>query len=158
MYFSPFPSTSYAFREQVLSGVLPISRISAVPFCVHQLARLLPLEQILELTHPSLSDATATVASTSDRGSSKSPSKTKSASKPISPTNSTFVEHKRTWRPGQRPLEQTKVQSRVPRWTANDIMTAYAEKKGWVTAKAGRPDIHRAGNASECLPVGRKSC
>ncbi|KAH0838031.1 hypothetical protein J3R83DRAFT_6271 [Lanmaoa asiatica] len=33
------------------------------------------------------------------------------------------------------------------RWTANDIMTAYAEKKGWVTAKAGRPDIHRAGNA-----------
>jgi ribosome biogenesis GTPase A len=34
-------------------------------------------------------------------------------------------------------------------WTATEIMTAYANKKGWVTAKAGRPDIHRAGNASE---------
>jgi hypothetical protein len=29
-----------------------------------------------------------------------------------------------------------------------DILTAYAEKKGWVTAKAGRPDVNRAGNAS----------
>lgn len=34
-----------------------------------------------------------------------------------------------------------------------DILTAYANLKGWVTAKAGRPDIHRAGNASKswCL-------
>jgi len=30
-----------------------------------------------------------------------------------------------------------------------DILTAYADKKGWVTAKAGRPDVHRAGNASK---------
>lgn len=154
-------------QAQVLSGVLPISRISAVPFCVHQLARLLPLEQILELTHPSLStspvfatsapNATATGTSTSDRSStpqsSKSSSKAKSTSKPAS-TDATLVEDKRTWRPGQRPLEQTKDQSKAPRWTANDIMTAYAEKKGWITAKAGRPDIHRAGNASGCLPVG----
>jgi hypothetical protein len=29
-----------------------------------------------------------------------------------------------------------------------DILTAFANYKGWVTAKAGRPDIHRAGNAS----------
>jgi hypothetical protein len=29
-----------------------------------------------------------------------------------------------------------------------DILTAYADKKGWVTAKAGRPDVNRAGNAS----------
>jgi len=156
------------FQEQVLSGVLPISRISAVPFCVHQLARLLPLEQILELTHPSshtspISSATATVASTGDRGSnlqsSKSTPKAKSSSKPA-PTNAIFVEDKRTWRPGQRPLERTKAQSGAPRWTANDIMTAYAERKGWVTAKAGRPDIHRAGNASECLPIALigKSC
>ena len=33
-------------------------------------------------------------------------------------------------------------------WTAMDILTAYANKKGWVTAKAGRPDVNRAGNAS----------
>jgi len=32
-------------------------------------------------------------------------------------------------------------------WTAMDILTAYATKKGWVTAQAGRPDVHRAGNA-----------
>ncbi|KAG8219519.1 hypothetical protein J3R82DRAFT_469 [Butyriboletus roseoflavus] len=145
---------------QVLSGVLPISRISAVPFCVHQLAQLLPLEQILELSHPSLStspvfatsvsNTTVTIASPSDHSSipqsSKSPSKMKSTSKPAF-TDATLVEDKRTWRPGQRTLEQTKVQFNTPRWTANDIMTAYAEKKGWITAKAGRPDIHRAGNA-----------
>ena len=139
-------------QKQVLSGVLPISRISAVPFCVHQLARLLPLEQNLQLTHPSstssASNATATVASTSDRSS-----KAKSNPNPV-PTNTTPVEDKRTWRPGQRQLEQTEDQPRAPRWTANDIMTAYAEKKGWVTAKAGRPDIHRAGNASGYLPAG----
>ena len=29
-----------------------------------------------------------------------------------------------------------------------DILVAFADIKGWVTAKAGRPDIHRAGNAS----------
>lgn len=33
-------------------------------------------------------------------------------------------------------------------WTAMDVLTAYADAKGWVTAKAGRSDIHRAGNAS----------
>ena len=43
-----------------------------------------------------------------------------------------------------------------------DILTAYADKKGWVTAKAGRPDVGRAGNArrsirfigcTTCLPL-----
>ena len=34
-------------------------------------------------------------------------------------------------------------------WTAMDILTAYGDFKGWVTAKAGRPDVHRAGNASQ---------
>ncbi|KAG6380888.1 hypothetical protein JVT61DRAFT_5280 [Boletus reticuloceps] len=133
---------------QVLSGVLPISRISAVPFCIHQLARLLPLEQILELTHPSSSVSTAstTVASARDRDPISQSGTSNAKSKPA-PTNAAFGEDKRTWRPGQRPLEQTKVQSKAPRWTASDIMTAYADKKGWVTAKAGRPDIHRAGNA-----------
>ncbi|KAF9245794.1 P-loop containing nucleoside triphosphate hydrolase protein [Melanogaster broomeanus] len=111
---------------QVLSGVLPISRIAAIPFCVHQLARLLPLERILGLTHPSTSKTTSTEATS---------------------TPATHVEDKRTWRPGQRLFGQTRTQSDEPKWTANDIMTAYAEKKGWVTAKAGRPDVHRAGNA-----------
>jgi hypothetical protein len=38
-------------------------------------------------------------------------------------------------------------------WTAMDVLTAYADKRGWVTAKAGRPDVGRAGNASECYFV-----
>ena len=29
-----------------------------------------------------------------------------------------------------------------------DVLTAYADAKHWVTAKAARPDVHRAGNAS----------
>ena len=56
------------------------------------------------------------------------------------------VEDKRTWREGTAPAPSTKGEQ----WTAMDIMAAYANRKGWVTAKAGRPDVNRAGNASEC--------
>ena len=38
-----------------------------------------------------------------------------------------------------------------------DVLAAYAGKKGWVTAKAGRPDVNRAGNAGECARSGRLS-
>jgi len=31
-----------------------------------------------------------------------------------------------------------------------DVLIAYAGAKNWVTAKAARPDINRAGNAGEC--------
>jgi hypothetical protein len=55
------------------------------------------------------------------------------------------VKDKRTWREGTAPTPST----RGEQWTAMDIMTTYANKKGWVTAKAGRPDVNRAGNASE---------
>ncbi|KAH7927290.1 P-loop containing nucleoside triphosphate hydrolase protein [Leucogyrophana mollusca] len=99
---------------QVLCGILPISRVSAIPFCVHQIAQLLPLERILGLTHPSASR--------------------------VQP-----AEDKRTWREGMR--SAVSKDQRVEVWTAADIMTAYADKKGWVTAKAGRPDVNRAGNA-----------
>ncbi|KAG0707473.1 P-loop containing nucleoside triphosphate hydrolase protein [Suillus ampliporus] len=96
---------------QVLCGILPISRVSAIPFCIHQIAQLLPLEIILGLTHPS--------------------------------ANTAPVEDKRTWRDGKQPTAK----DINVHWTATEIMIAYANKKGWVTAKAGRPDIHRAGNA-----------
>ncbi|KAH6916998.1 GTPase [Coprinopsis sp. MPI-PUGE-AT-0042] len=98
---------------QVLSGVLPISRVSAVLSCVHFASQVLPLEKILGLTHPSLS--------------------------------APAPDDKRTWRDGTRP--QAASISKDPTWTAADILTAYANANGWVTAKAGRPDIHRAGNA-----------
>ena len=100
---------------QVLSGILPISRVSAIPACIYQASELLPLEQIYNLVHPS----------------SKSPP----------------VEDKRTWREGMKPNDSPEPPSSL-RWTAMDILTAYADRKGWVTAKAGRPDVNRAGNAS----------
>jgi hypothetical protein len=97
----------------VLSGILPISRVSAIPSCIHHAAELLPLEQIFRLAHPGQAELD--------------------------------VEDKRTWRDGGRTgINKAK---EVP-WTAMDLLIAYADAKGWVTAKAGRPDIHRAGNAS----------
>ncbi|KAI0830527.1 hypothetical protein BC628DRAFT_1312804 [Trametes gibbosa] len=110
---------------QVLSGILPISRVSAIPLCIHHSAQLLPLERVLALAHPALAEA---------------------------PT-----EDKRTWRAGMRPSHtEATATGDVPRappaWTTADILTAYAEKKGWITARVGRPDIKRAGNASaSCL-------
>ncbi|KAI0315263.1 hypothetical protein OF83DRAFT_1277345 [Amylostereum chailletii] len=58
-------------------------------------------------------------------------------------TSPPAAEDKRTWREGTRRRDGDK----PPSWTAMDVLTAYADKKRWVTAKAGRPDVNRAGNA-----------
>lgn len=101
-------------ETQVLGGILPISRVSAIPLCIYHAAQLLPLETVFNLTHPSFSEPQ--------------------------------LEDKRTWRePRVDPATTRTVES--VKWTAMDILTAYALKKGWVTAKAGRPDVMRAGNA-----------
>lgn len=97
---------------QVLSGVLPISRVSAIPACVHYASQLLPLETIFNLKHPRAEEPP--------------------------------IVDNRTWREGTKRPERTPIF-----WTAMDILVAFANKKGWVTAKAGRPDFSRAGNASE---------
>ena len=56
------------------------------------------------------------------------------------------TQDKRTWREGMTPPSgPTKVQT----WTAMDMLVAHANAKGWVTAKAARPDVHRAGNHSQ---------
>lgn len=60
----------------------------------------------------------------------------------------TPAEDKRTWRDGMKPRDSVKSPDRL-NWTAMDILTAYADAKGWVTAQAGRPDVHRAGNYSK---------
>ncbi|KAH8997370.1 P-loop containing nucleoside triphosphate hydrolase protein [Lactarius akahatsu] len=99
--------------DLVLSGVLPIARMPAISLCMSFAAKLLPLEDILGLVHPSV------------------------ASPP--------PEDKRTWREGVRRPQSFQTQHKA--WTAMDLMTAYANKRGWVTAKAGRPDVNRAGNA-----------
>lgn len=85
----------------------------------------MPLEQILGLTHPSITNPEPT------------------------------IEDKRTWRRDRTGSQQAQapggsVDPKEIKWTAMEIMTAYALRKGWVTAKAGRPDVNRAGNASEC--------
>lgn len=63
------------------------------------------------------------------------------------------MNRKRTWRDGMQPLStsnhNTDPSLAHQHWTAMEILVAYANLKGWVTAKAGRPDIHRAGNASK---------
>lgn len=98
-------------ETQVLTGILPISRVSAVSLCIYNAAQLLPLERIFALEHPDLQSAPEA--------------------------------DKRTWR-GPRP--QTERGRSAPLWTAMDVLIAFAVKKGWKTARAGRPDINRAGN------------
>ncbi|KAI0375217.1 P-loop containing nucleoside triphosphate hydrolase protein [Pilatotrama ljubarskyi] len=111
-------------ETQVLSGILPISRVSAIPLCIHHAAQLLPLETILGLegAHPALAEPPA--------------------------------EDKRTWRAGMQPRSAAAAaetagqgKGREVVWTAMDILSAYATKKGWITARVGRPDVKRAGNA-----------
>lgn len=60
-------------------------------------------------------------------------------------TKDAAADYKRTWRgeTSRHAVAKTFV------WTAMDILEAYAEKKGWITAQAGRPDANRAGNASK---------
>lgn len=118
--FPFYPLVLTVCLNQVLSGILPISRVSAVPLCIYHTSQLLPLETILGLSHPSLREPIA--------------------------------EDKRTWRE-PRTADSTVTLASGAKWTAMDILTAYALKKGWVTAKAGRPDVNRAGNASKSLCI-----
>lgn len=101
---------------QVLSGILPISKVSAIPACIHYASQLLPLEQVFNLKHPTLSTPA--------------------------------VEDKRTWR---EPKSRDPSEKPKSTWTAMDVLTAYADAKSWVTARAGRPDVNRAGNAGACI-------
>lgn len=103
------------FLLQVLSGILPISKVSAISACIYHASQLLPLERVFNLVHPTLSTP--------------------------------GVEDKRTWR---KPRTQDQSKRLELAWTAMDVLIAYADAKSWVTAKAARPDVNRAGNASAC--------
>lgn len=112
---------------QALCSILPISQIPSLPSCISTLASLMPLEEIFGLVHPSITHP-----------------------EPV-------VEDKRTWRAHQVKEKVTTTEKgkdeEASSWTAMDVMTAHALRKGWVTAKAGRPDVNRAGNASTFGPV-----
>jgi hypothetical protein len=110
-------------ETQVLSAILPISQIPSIPSCMRFVLGHVPLERILGLIHP----------------------------EPVAEGKGV---DKRTWREGS---ERTKVgvegdgEGMSRNWTTMDVLTAYALKNGWVTAKAGRPDVNRAGNARESI-------
>ncbi|KAF9015643.1 hypothetical protein BDQ17DRAFT_1386338 [Cyathus striatus] len=92
-------------------GILPISRVSAVPACIYFASQILPLESMLKLEHPDVK---------------------------LPP-----MEDKRTWRDG---IKRNRRNKRLPagrQWTFLLLM----QTKRMGNAKAGRPDVHRAGNA-----------
>ncbi|CAE6412949.1 unnamed protein product [Rhizoctonia solani] len=101
---------------QVLSNVLPIAQIPALPACIRYVGGIMPIEDIF--------------------GVDKSMLEVEE-----------IVKDKRTWREGMRPPVKQDPSSEAHKWTALQVMSAYATKRGWITAKAGRPDSMRAGNA-----------
>lgn len=104
---------------QVLSNVLPIAQIPALPACIRYVGELMPIENIFGLDRSMLEPEEAT-------------------------------KDKRTWREGMRPANAAG-RAENETWTAMQVMSAYASKRGWKTAKAGRPDAMRAGNASTSI-------
>ncbi|KZT55037.1 hypothetical protein CALCODRAFT_510367 [Calocera cornea HHB12733] len=110
---------AYVHMElQALAGVLPIAQMASLPSCVSYALSLLPLERVLRLQMPAEEERSR-------------------------------MEGKRTWR-AERPAPQIRAQGTASdgaRWTAMAVLEAYALDKGWITAKAGRPDTGRAGNA-----------
>jgi hypothetical protein len=128
------------FELQAVSSILPISHIPALPAVLQLAGQLLPLERILQLDDL---DEDAAV-----------------------------VEAKKTWRAGMRPADaDDKPVKREKIWSTGDIMEGWALQRGFrkwtarrdgshlgadwlclsllVTAKAGRPDVNRAGNHSQ---------
>jgi len=66
------------------------------------------------------------------------------------PVEKGLVADKRTWRVDKaKNLKDGEGEKGEVKqgWTTMDVLTAYALRNGWVTAKAGRPDVNRAGNA-----------
>ncbi|CAE6462086.1 unnamed protein product [Rhizoctonia solani] len=110
---------------QVLSNVLPIAQIPALPACIRYVGGIMPIEDIFGVNKSMLEAEEV-------------------------------VEDKRTWREGTRPVAKVDPPTEGHKWTALQVMAAYASKRGWMTAKAGRPDSMRAGNAMmRCIVEGR---
>lgn len=103
---------------QVLSNILPIAQIPALPACIRYTGNLMPIEDVFGVDKSLLEVE--------------------------------VVEDKRTWREGMRPTKPVLSPERE-KWTALQVMSAYATKRGWQTARTGWPDSMRAGNASKLV-------
>ncbi|CAE6482583.1 unnamed protein product [Rhizoctonia solani] len=101
---------------QVLSDVLPIAQIPALPACVRYVGGIMPIEDVFEVDESVLEVEEV-------------------------------VEDKRTWREGMKPAVKPDLSAKKQKWTAFHVMTAYAIKRGWMTARTARPDSTRAGDS-----------
>ncbi|KAM0746380.1 P-loop containing nucleoside triphosphate hydrolase protein [Meredithblackwellia eburnea MCA 4105] len=104
-------------ERQVLSGILPIQNVELV---LHFIAQRMPLERILSLTYP-------------DGEEVEVENKTKKNEFSLDDDEEDFE------------LEE-EAPTKKARWTTDAILTAFAQQQGFITAKAARPDLYRAGS------------
>ncbi|TKA50181.1 hypothetical protein B0A53_06412 [Rhodotorula sp. CCFEE 5036] len=111
--------SSAGYERQVLGGVLPIQNVESV---LHFVGQRMPLEKPLRLRHEDEArvERQLDAEAEEDEFSLDTPEE----------------------RAAQR---RTRVEQLVARWTTDELLSAYAEQQGFVTAKVGRPDIYRAG-------------
>ncbi|GHJ88881.1 hypothetical protein NliqN6_5283 [Naganishia liquefaciens] len=116
---------------QVQAGILPISQVSSVASCIHHIARLLPLETALNLPPPARwQEERARQQAIQSRITTRRRDDEQDM-------EGTHVAYRK---------EDDSLHSLHGQWTAGDILQGWAEYRGYVTAKAGRPDTNRAGN------------
>ncbi|KAJ9119139.1 hypothetical protein QFC22_003630 [Naganishia vaughanmartiniae] len=122
---------------QVQAGILPISQVSSVASCIHHIACALPLEKALNVASP------ARWAEERDR-------RLRIQSR-ITTRRRDDHEEREDGRRAEPVVHARTAEGREEgvgeeQWTAGDILQGWAEYRGYVTAKAGRPDTNRAGN------------
>ncbi|GAA5986537.1 hypothetical protein JCM10908_003790 [Rhodotorula pacifica] len=111
--------SSAGYERQVLGGVLPIQNVESV---LHFVGQRLPLEKVLRLRH----DDEVRVERQLEEEEEKEGEFSLDT-------------------PEERAAQRRKRLEQVARWTTDELLAAYAEQQGFVTAKVGRPDIYRAG-------------
>ncbi|KAJ9122967.1 hypothetical protein QFC24_004005 [Naganishia onofrii] len=122
---------------QVQAGILPISQVSSVASCIYHIACALPLEKALNVAAPA-------------RWAEERERRMRIQSR-ITTRRRDDQEEREDGRRAEPVVCETPVGEREEgvgeeRWTAGDILQGWAEYRGYVTAKAGRPDTNRAGN------------
>ncbi|KAJ9103200.1 hypothetical protein QFC21_002623 [Naganishia friedmannii] len=122
---------------QVQAGILPISQVSSVASCIYHIACALPLEKALNVAPP-----TRWIEERERRVRIQSRITTRRRDDPEAREDGRRSEPVLC----ERATEEREEGAGEERWTAGDILQGWAEYRGYVTAKAGRPDTNRAGN------------